>query len=908
MFESQKIQRPHGLRKIQNGRNGHSSRTGAPRGLGRQGGHEESLPAHTSPRRIPKIPPVPLEGKKVEVSLCPVRTTRSATSFHKNHEASTGVAEGAGHKTSMLFRRHISPVPFKRKLSKRLGDSTKSPHQSRLLNKFQKIGSDPHPKNPVFGDHDRHQKDGVQCPKAEVEEILARGKEVQQQIIKTSFHHAPPVSWLGRETKFNFPGHGRHGASHKGLAVGPCKGLEASSSKSFHVEPKSIFTSSSSSSFGPTVVGNGSPTVERKVCVAKGQPRPHNFDRRLRHRVCRGITDTTQTSDSDTGQLVSQRGGVPVYKLKGIGSNLPDSFRLSKTQEMVQEKVTSIHRQYGMQVGSKQMYSKNTRHVSHFKQDAFMPESTQDSLGGQSYSGSGKCNGRHRKSPEVRDGRLEIARRPIRHVGPGMGSTHNGLDCVQVEHTTAPFLQLDVRSGGDLYRCPQVPPSKGKWVLKSPLFPNRQDPTASTDQKSHHDDRGSSLEVTAMVASTDKYVRGRSDNVVRHNNITTRFSSSSSSTTHLHPSRLPGGYDHLPTGVGGSRLSHIRESLAKQGLPAKVIDRLGSAWKASTIASYESPWSAWQNHCRKEGVSVNDPSVSNFLSFLENTFEKGVAHSTYNTAASSVATAIHLSSGVNLSTNPVVMLFRKALRNEKPPVPKYEDTWDIGILFKYLSSLGINSKLSLSVLTLKVIILLKIDLMGRGSDLSKAFRSQVVFSGAKSFRIRMYSTKEQGKSSKFSHGKWTKWVEVGDYPKDRKICSVSTLKAYIKRTTSSEYANDICVEGKQTRGLFASIVVAKSGQSKGKFWSLSSQRISKYVLEGMSKAGIDVSKYGAHSTRHASVSMARDAGANLEKVLCQARMSSKRNFEKFYYRSVERFRKKKVSASSSLALFVRASV
>jgi hypothetical protein len=254
------------------------------------------------------------------------------------------------------------------------------------------------------------------------------------------------------------------------------------------------------------------------------------------------------------------------------------------------------------------------------------------------------------------------------------------------------------------------------------------------------------------------------------------------------------------------------------------------------------------------------------------------------------------------------MLFRKALRNEKPPVPKYEDTWDIGILFKYLSSLGINSKLSLSVLTLKVIILVKIDLMGRGSDLSKAFRSQVVFSGAKSFRIRMYSTKEQGKSSKFSHGKWTKWVEVGEYPKDRKICSVSTLKAYIKRTTSSEYANDICVEGKQTRGLFSSIVVARSGQSKGKFWSLSSQRISKYVLEGMSKAGIDVSKYGAHSTRHASVSMARDAGANLEKVLSQARMSSKRNFEKFYYRSVERFRKKKVSASSSLALFVRASV
>ena len=76
----------------------------------------------------------------------------------------------------------------------------------------------------------------------------------------------------------------------------------------------------------------------------------------------------------------------------------------------------------------------------------------------------------------------------------------------------------------------------------------------------------------------------------------------------------------------------------------------------------------------------------------------------------------------------------------------------------------------------------------------------------------------------------------------------------------------------------------------------------------MSKAGVDVVKYGARSTRSASVSMAYDAGASIDKALGQARMSSKKIFEKFYYRSVSRFKKKKVSASSSLALFVRASV
>ena len=43
------------------------------------------------------------------------------------------------------------------------------------------------------------------------------------------------------------------------------------------------------------------------------------------------------------------------------------------------------------------MYSKNERHVSHFKQDAFVPEFAQDSFRGQSYSRGGKCNGSRRK-------------------------------------------------------------------------------------------------------------------------------------------------------------------------------------------------------------------------------------------------------------------------------------------------------------------------------------------------------------------------------------------------------------------------------------------------------------------------------------------------------------------------------
>jgi hypothetical protein len=448
----------------------------------------------------------------------------------------------------MLFGRHSSFVPFKRKLSKRLRDSSEPSDQVGFSDKLQKIGTSPNSKDRVFGNYDRLKENAVECTKVEVEEILARGKEVQQQITKASSHHAPPIGRFSRETKLNCSSHGRHGAPHTRPPMGPCKGLKAGSSKSFDVEPKSIFTSSSSGCSRPQVVGSRSPTVERKVCTPERQPRSYNINGRLRHRVCGGITDTTQTGDSDSGELVPKGSGIPFHKFKGIGSNFPDGFGVSKTQKVEKPKTTSIHRQYGMQVGSKQMHSQNTRHVSHIGQDVKMPKFTQHSFRGQSYSRSRKCNGRRRKSPEIRDGGLEITRQPFHASGPEMGSAHGGLDSFTIEHPTATVLQLDVRSRGDLHRHTKVVTSERKRVFKPPFLSHRQDPPTRTDQKGHHDDCVSSVDDTTMVASLDKYVRGRSNNVVTQNNIKSRFSSSSSSTTHICPSRLPGGNDNLPTG------------------------------------------------------------------------------------------------------------------------------------------------------------------------------------------------------------------------------------------------------------------------------------------------------------------------------------------------------------------------
>jgi hypothetical protein len=47
----------------------------------------------------------------------------------------------------------------------------------------------------------------------------------------------------------------------------------------------------------------------------------------------------------------------------------------------------------------------------------------------------------------------------------------------------------------------------------------------------------------------------------------------------------------------------------------------------------------------------------------------------------------------DLNKNPTISLKRKALSNHHIQNPKYDDTWDVGIMFDYWRERGANSNL-----------------------------------------------------------------------------------------------------------------------------------------------------------------------------------------------------------------------
>ena len=102
------------------------------------------------------------------------------------------------------------------------------------------------------------------------------------------------------------------------------------------------------------------------------------------------------------------------------------------------------------------------------------------------------------------------------------------------------------------------------------------------------------------------------------------------------------------------------------------------------------------------------------------------------------------------------------------------------------------------------------------------------------------------------------------YPKDKKLCIISHLREYLKRTTPFR---------KDSKQLLPSHVKPHGLVRK--------DTISRWCKSVLSSAGIDTSKFKGHSTRTASSSHLADNNIN---IMLSAGWSNERTFQQFYHR------------------------
>lgn len=205
-----------------------------------------------------------------------------------------------------------------------------------------------------------------------------------------------------------------------------------------------------------------------------------------------------------------------------------------------------------------------------------------------------------------------------------------------------------------------------------------------------------------------------------------------------------------------------------------------------------------------------------------------------------------------------------------PPQPKYETTWDPDIVLRYVETLYPLENLALETLSYKLVTLIALTSAHRMQTISKITITNIYETENGGIEIRI-----SGKIKTSGLKKFQPILNVPEFKEKPSLCVVKTLKYYIQKTQKLRPPTE--------DRLFLTWKKPHHGAS--------SQTLSRWVKNTLSKSGIDISRFSSHSTRHASTSAALRAGVNIEVIRATAGWTQKSNvFAKFYNKPLSNHR------------------
>ena len=253
------------------------------------------------------------------------------------------------------------------------------------------------------------------------------------------------------------------------------------------------------------------------------------------------------------------------------------------------------------------------------------------------------------------------------------------------------------------------------------------------------------------------------------------------------------------------------------------------------------------------------------LNFLQYLFtEEKLQHSAVNTARSALSAAFPREGRVPFGENHLVVQFMRGVRRLRPPKPKYTTIWKPETVLRSLENAGESRFLSTLQLARKLVVLLLLSTGLRGQTLLGLRTDRMTVEGdVVRFRV-------DGAFYKQNRAGWTPPpVTFRRFP-NRALCPVRHLNMYLERTQLVR------------KGETALFLISQRP------WSPASRAtLRRWVLDVLEDAGVDVSVYGAGSTRSASTSGAVRTGAPLEVVLQNGGWSRHMTFSRFYDRPLQ---------------------
>ena len=559
-------------------------------------------------------------------------------------------------------------------------------------------------------------------------------------------------------------------------------------------------------------------------------------------------------SNPDRGPMVNERGLTP-HKLPGAASSISSAAVLCETEaqhyyppENGQRHCGDVHKQNGGYPFSGTLSSSSdgmelvsaTEHISN--------------------CGTPPREGEHSRRRRVQEYerplRLNVESTCIQADTSTNESAADGLVCISLDKTTTKVLQLETRSRGGEYRRLQPGLVQSEGFRQPPMVLDSSLVESNEAAESQSSDDHATLDHTTMVPVDSRNAGGLptppSGNP-RIGSITDN----------------PGRLHNETGGTRSSCMAYLRESFASRGISAEASDLLLSSWRTKTKSNYNSLFTKWLDWCQPRDRNPAAGPIEDVINFLASLHKEGYQYRSLNSYRSAIS-AVHAEiDGYKVGQHPLVTRMLKGAFNERPPLPRYSNFWDVGLVLQHLKKLERNETLSLRLLSIKTAMLLALTRPSRSVDLSK-------------LDIRARSFTQSGVLFKAQHlskqSRPSKPLADFFYPKfseDPQLCPVTTLRAYEAKTL--EFRGLQSDSPKTT--LFLSWI--------GKHDPVTSSTIARWLRTCLQEAGVNTEVFKPHSIRGAASSKAAWSGVTVSDILQAADWSSESTFQKFYHRIPE---------------------
>lgn len=302
--------------------------------------------------------------------------------------------------------------------------------------------------------------------------------------------------------------------------------------------------------------------------------------------------------------------------------------------------------------------------------------------------------------------------------------------------------------------------------------------------------------------------------------------------------------------------------MINRGIPEASLNIAIASFANQTLKQYDSSIKSWWTFCQENNYDIFNANHTQLISFLTTKFEQGASYSSINTHRSALSTIL----GTKITLDDNVNRFIKGVYRLKPPNPKYSATWDTNKVLDFVSKFYPYTDITLEDLSRKTITLLAIASAQRMQTLSLIKLKNI------SIEIDNIVIKVPDLIKTSRPGAFQPLIRLPFIKENPSICPATAIRTYIDKTSPLRHEH-------LDEHLFISMRYPHK--------KVGSQTLGHWVKKTLHDSGIDISIFGAHSTRHASTSTAHRLGVNLEVVRKAAGWSNSSNvFLKYYNREV----------------------